>query len=306
MHADGREGILHHLAPMLPIPTDAVDAGGPPPGVRAVLFDVYGTLLISGTGDIGVAAGQHGAFGLTGLLRSLGYGRNPEMAAAQIPVLLERFITERHTELRAEGVDCPEVEIRDVWKKALAVLRNEGLIDDPDHDPNDARFIEFLAIGYELEVNPVWSMPGFPEVVEALSNANLRLGIVSNAQFYTPPILESLAGKSLAEMGFEEGLCAWSYRLSRAKPSPKVFSGPLERLSEDGIAPEEVLYVGNDMLNDVYAASEAGCRTCLFAGDKRSLKLRESDKRASMTPDMTITRLSRLESLIVTGASDGD
>jgi len=33
----------------------------------------------------------------------------------------------------------------------------------------------------------------------------------------------------------------------------------------------KTLYVGNDMLNDIWTATEAGCRTVLFAGDQRSL-----------------------------------
>ena len=46
-------------------------------------------------------------------------------------------------------------------------------------------------------------------------------------------------------------------------------------LGKNGVAPGEVLYVGNDMLNDVYAAGQVGFRTALFAGDQRSLRMRQ-------------------------------
>ena len=70
-----------------------------------------------------------------------------------------------------------------------------------------------------------------------LHAGGLRTGIVSNAQFYTPLILEALTGRSLDEIGFEEELCSWSYRLRRAKPSPLMFRDPLEILQAQGISP---------------------------------------------------------------------
>jgi putative hydrolase of the HAD superfamily len=50
------------------------------------------------------------------------------------------------------------------------------------------------------------------------------------------------------------------------------------------------------MLNDISTASAAGCRTALFAGDRRSLRLREGEN--TVEPDMIITGLTELESLI--------
>ena len=302
MRSDNRDGILKRLSPLSPIPTDITESGNPPAGIKAVLFDVYGTILISGSGDIGIASVQHGAFGLAELLKSLGYGSNTEMAARRIPGLLEQFIAERHAELRDLDVDYPEVEIRDIWRRIIDTLWDEGLLDEMNgHEP-----IEELSLGYELEVNPVWSMPGFPDVVETLSKAGFRLGIVSNAQFYTPLILEALCGKSLTQMGFEDHLCIWSYKTARAKPSPLMFSDPITELAKDDITPERILYVGNDMLNDITAAASVGCRTCLFAGDKRSLRLRDGDSRVTIHPDMTITRLSSLNILRKTGESNGE
>ena len=46
-------------SPMNPKPTDMATKLTSLPGIRAVLFDVYGTLFISGSGDIGVAKTQY-------------------------------------------------------------------------------------------------------------------------------------------------------------------------------------------------------------------------------------------------------
>ena len=66
-------------------------------------------------------------------------------------------------------------------------------------------------------------------------------------------------------------------------------------LAERGIGSDEVLYVGNDMLNDMTPASRVGFRTALFAGDARSLRMREGDPRvAGVAPDLVLSSLAEL------------
>lgn len=278
---------------MVPIPTGTEPIIAKPDNIKAVLFDIYGTLLISGTGDVGVASARSTAPVTTDFLQGIDRGL--------IKSCLTQEIEKRHAELRNQGVSNPEVEIRDIWSSVISVLRSEELL----KDDSVIESVATIALKYELSMNPVWPMPGFPEIVGRIRGAGYRVGIVSNAQFYTPIIIEAVTGLSLEQIGFEADLCAWSYELSMAKPSPEVFSAPLDSLASDGISAAEVLYVGNDMLNDVKAASAAGCRTALFAGDRRSLRLRTGDSRADAQPDMIVTDLSQLDILIPGGPSNG-
>ena len=65
------------------------------------------------------------------------------------------------------------------------------------------------------------------------------------------------------------------------------------------IEPRAALCVGNDMLNDICPAQELGFRTALFAGDARSLRLRENDPRTRKTaPELILTELRQLEECI--------
>ena len=124
----------------------------------------------------------------------------------------------------------------------------------------------------------------------------LVLGIVSNAQFYTPITLSALCGESLVDLGFNPGFCAWSFAQLAAKPSVSIYESVLDPLWQSaGIRPSETLYVGNDMLKDVWAAAQAGCKTALFAGDERSLRLRRDDQRTRhLCPDLVLTELVQL------------
>jgi putative hydrolase of the HAD superfamily len=83
--------------------------------------------------------------------------------------------------------------------------------------------------------------------------------------------------------------------MGEAKPGPGLFARAAEVLAGRGIRPEQCLYVGNDMLKDVWAAGAAGFRTVLFAGDGRSLRLREGEKRVrGLRPSRIIRRLTEL------------
>ncbi len=283
--------ILSPLKPILPdIPADLKI----PENIRAVLFDIYGTLLISGTGDISLSSVQRDTLDMNIILKESGFESYFKSCVEIIPEKLNRNIRDFHEKKRLEGIDYPEVEIRDIWKIVLKELWNEGsLLENPED-----KSVDLLTLKHELSVNPVWPMPGFPEIVRILREAGLHIGIVSNAQFYTPLIMEALTGNTLEKIGFETELCVWSYEFLMAKPSKEIFSKPMDKLSKLGIKPSEVLYVGNDMLNDVSTASAVGCKTALFAGDRRSLKLREGDKRVNDKPDMIIKELIQLESLI--------
>ena len=266
-------------------------------GIKAVLFDVYGTLLISGTGDIGTASESTPAESLREAFASLGFSHGP--GAGSLALVAQRGVSlflesirNAHADRKAAGISHPEVEIRDIWRTVLEGLADATLLEKGCAGEN----VERLAIEYECRVNPVWPMPGLRPLLLSLEERGLVMGIVSNAQFYTPLTFVALCGQSLTELGFEEDYCSWSYEELTAKPSVCLYEAVLERLKRSAaILPSETLYVGNDMLNDVWAASQAGCRTALFAGDKRSLRRREDDPRCrDLQPDLVLTELGQL------------
>jgi len=195
--------------------------------LRAVLFDVYGTLLKSTAGE------THPDLAMRALI---------ERAHAQSP----------HS--------FPEVDIR----KIHAAMH-------PELSPAE---IEQLAMKHEQAVNPVSAMPGAEGTLRELSSRGLLLGLISNAQFYTMPVLESCLGDSLVNLGIDPWLCVFSYLECRAKPDVHLFEIARDRLLERGIQPDEVLYVGNDVRNDIVPARSCGFLTALFIGDDASLRLR--------------------------------
>ena len=265
--------------PMSPLATEADSAHRRLTDIRAVLFDIYGTLLISGSGDVGTDVTTAQSTAMTAALQA---ARIPSQPRAG-----ELFETIRlHQErARAAGIDFPEVDIVAVWR---------DLLGGPDC-PVDEAGLQSLAVEFECRVNPVWPMPGAAECLAQVCDSGRVLGIVSNAQFYSPLTLEALLGKSPEQLGFAADLQFFSYESGRAKPSAFLFECAMRSLDERGIAPQQALYVGNDMLKDIAAAGSVGFATALFAGDARSLRMRQGDPRVDgITPTVTLTALAQL------------
>ncbi len=275
--------------PLEPLPTSQAPQLQELAGISVILFDIYGTLLISASGDVGTLLGDEASQPMAETVRTV-FSDKEEWAIPDADALTTR-IRAAHAAAKGKGVEYPEVDIRDIWRD---VLQTTGL-------KNPSRELcERVALEYELRVNPVWPMPGLEAILMEVGQRQLRLGIVSNAQFYTPLLFPALTKKTLEEWGFDADLCVWSWQCLEAKPSTGLFAKALDRLTDQGIAASHVLYVGNDMRNDIWPAATSGCRTALFAGDARSLRLREEDPRVKdAKPDLIVTHLSQLLNCIL-------
>ncbi len=269
--------------PMAPEPPPGPRPGSPGRLFRpaeAVLFDLYGTLFVSASGDIDSAVGGRHDEAMSNLLRSRGLPMSPAD-------LRERFRQEiRGSHARQTGVDHPEVRVEQVWRAVLAPMR--------------LRAARRFALEYELLANPVWPMLGALSLLKGLRDGGVVLGLISNAQFYTPLLFEAFWGVTDRRLGFARDLRLYSYRQGRAKPSPALFELARARLRRRGIEAAGALFVGNDMLNDILPAARAGFQTCLFAGDRRSLRLRSDDPRcAGLEPTVVVASLEELAALLL-------
>lgn len=272
------ELIKAYLTPMSPQPTAMLPGGRLAQRIECILFDIYGTLFISGAGDISMARKASPRISkLERLLAKYEVGISARVLIEQ----LHRAIAARHHQLVHSGIDIPEIEIDKIWLQILAC--------------DDIVQARKFAIEYELIANPVYPMPGLAKLLTACRQQNRRMGLVSNAQFFTPLLFEWFLGADLASLGFDSELIFLSYQMGYAKPSRVLFETAAAALNARGIAPSSVLVVGNDMLNDIYPAKILRFQTALFAGDARSLRLRADDPRCrNLSADLILTDLEQL------------
>jgi putative hydrolase of the HAD superfamily len=283
------ELIRLHTEPLSPIATGVPSRLERLEGVRAVLFDIYGTLLISASGDIDAAGQVDKAAALQAALGSTGLGnhRKPQQGIADLTAQIQQS----HERSSQRGIEDPEVEIREIWRSVADQWYSARDLPRPISDGQ----IEQLALDYELRVNPVWPMPGAVQCMQQLRDGRLALGLVSNAQFFTPILARVLWGHSLADLGLDESLRFYSFAFGQAKPGVFLYEQAVEALGRRGVAAHETLYVGNDMLKDIFPAQQVGFRTALFAGDARSYRPRDGDPRVEkIQPDLVINALIEL------------
>jgi putative hydrolase of the HAD superfamily len=285
--------IRRHQQQLEPLPTNTPAELRPIPEIRAVLFDVYGTMLISGSGEVGTVAAPPGA-AIEAALTEMGVV--PKCDGNCLADLLVTTIQAFHALAKKQGIEYPEVNIVQVWRDVLEAAVSRQWLGREAADLDCER----MAIEYEMRANPVGVMPGLVESLAELARSGVKLGVISNAQFFTLPIFPALTKKTVVELGFDPKLLFLSYEHGRAKPGLELFRLAGDLLESRGIGPGEVIYIGNDMLNDVMPAWRVGFRTALFAGDARSLRLREGDPRVSgVRPDMIVTNLQQFVNCLV-------
>ena len=287
----GLIALIRRLAqPLAPQPVPPEEGGvprlDPVAGIRGVLFDVYGTLLISAAGEIGsggTGTAKRAAMGAA--LGDAGLADDPRTPPPEtLAHALEAAVGAAHVEASRGGVPHPEVDLRVIWRRLLPAAGGAAA--------------ERAAVSYECRSNPVWPMPGAARVVAALQTLG-PVGVVSNAQFFTPLVLDAL----LPRVSFDPKLVVWSFVQGEAKPSARLFARAAERMAHHhGHRPEQLLMVGNDLRNDILAARQAGLRGALFAGDARSLRLRRDDPAcAGLQPELVLTELAQLLAALQAG-----
>lgn len=202
--------------------------------IRAVIFDVHGTLL-SGGGPMRFDADAD--LRIHALLAERGH----ELKGS--PTRLLELAVKKHHAQSTEAF--PEVDLCQLWALQLGV---------------EAISTEWLT---ELEHarQPLSLMPSARETLATLSTLRL-LGLLSNAQADTVPAL----CRELGGNPFSADLCLLSYEHGMAKPSVRLFELLVDRLAARGISPEAAVMVGNDPLHDIAPARAIGLKTVLLAG----------------------------------------
>ncbi|MCL2793218.1 MAG: HAD family hydrolase [Spirochaetaceae bacterium] len=273
------------------IPFSISRAGTREKNIKAILFDLYGTLFISEAGDIATCFEKkdssffYKTFKICGIKE---FDNNNDIS--KFIIFFYNTILYKHKIARENGNLTPEIDIRDIWQETLS---NFGIT-------RNSCEIEKIAVIHESIVNKTWPMPRLKNILDFISKKGIPMGIISNAQFYSEHLFKAHLKKSPFELGFLKSLCYYSYNKKVAKPGKAMFEEALSEIKkEKNIISEEILYVGNDMLNDIKPATLLGMKTCLFAGDKRSLRLRTEHKEIkNIKPDYVITKLCMLKEIL--------
>ncbi|MBX3443664.1 MAG: HAD-IA family hydrolase [Planctomyces sp.] len=212
-----------------------MNSDGPLAGIRAVVFDAVGTVIFA---DPPI----HMAYHRVG--RKFGSRIAPEDCGRRFREAFSRASAGRGD---GDSLATTEDAEREFWR----TLVDEVLPDlaDPDacFDALFQHFAEPAAWGVYADVE---------DTLAELRRRGLKLGIASNFDRRLHPVLDGrpeLRGLELRLISSEVG---WK------KPAAPFFEAVVAAC---GVRPEEILFIGDDPVNDVQAARAAGMRALLIA-----------------------------------------
>lgn len=257
--------------------------------LRIVLWDVYDTLVVGRAAEPMEIGRPGGAAAVCAALEAVGVERIIEGAAEAIDRLIVSLAGAWKAAKLHAGIQWPEPDVRTLWRSALATARRRGWVRRPGRPPD----IERIAAIYEALTNPARPMPDAHAMLRHLRDAGVQQGIVSNAQFFTPPLLDAMFPNPDGPF-WRPDLCVWSWVEGVAKPSPALYANAAARVRRLGVDPCETLMIGNHPDNDVSAAARAGFRTAWLCAADALARVPRSLWAQGRAADLRLRRLGDL------------
>lgn len=271
--------------------------------VKAVLWNVYGTLLAIPTGEVQFEAGldfvTDAALDKTikefKMWQSM--SRKPGAPAAYMKELYRKAYD--LVKLTGGG----EVPAEKVWEDIVnKLIKNEYAFDASTYGPI-GEYVKKIAYFYHASIQGTGCYPGAAEALRVVADSGRRQGWLADGQCFTAPQL--LRGLRAQDPGFDlnavtpADLRVLSVDHRVRKPSAELFEAAADALARRGVTPAETLHVGSSIPRDIAPAKKAGMRTALFAGDKASLVATPDQLKAPATrPDVLLTELTQIGEIL--------
>ncbi|MCA9059805.1 MAG: HAD family hydrolase [Planctomycetaceae bacterium] len=287
----------------------ATPSVAPLPGIRAVLWDIYGTLLRVSDGrlmtvptedvrlQIAIDKTIHEFRMWNHMYRKP--GPPWQSMIGQYTNLVERL----GMVAPARRGDFTDVDLTDVWQAIIEKLfEKEYTFDESDY--GDLRqYAEKVAYFFHCSLQGLEAREHAVAAMNAISEAELVQGMLADSQPFTlvqllralsqqatlPPIHEFLRSETLT----------LSSQLGIRKPSKTLFELAAEKLAGLGISPSETLHVSCRLETDLVPARKAGMKTALLAAEKLGLEFSADLLKDPQTrPDRLLTDLSQVARII--------
>jgi len=252
-------------------------------GVRAVIVDVYGTMVNywrpgfeeRDTREALLVEAFSGVVDRFGMGETLSAMNPADPPAKTLCDFYNGLLVINRQKSAANGTALPEVRVDEVWSVISLMLKRNGYATNvhapwPGDATGFARCLaytyNFLSMGREL-------YPGVSDALKKLKGNNIALGILSDAQFYTPIdltlMLREQSGGVIVDYNelFDTDLTFMSYEYGFVKPSEVLYRRLFDALYEYQITPDQTVVVGNDLVTDIAPAAALGMKTALFCGD---------------------------------------
>ncbi len=293
--------------PPAPKPMKARPYSKPIAGIRAVMWDIYGTLLqvADGRMDLNPKPEIRLQVALDKTIHEFNmWNSMTRKPGAPWEYMMSQYRDVLGDERLRGGSDVKRGDVAHrnlgrVWKILIERLQQkEYRYDVAQHGPVD-HFAEKVAFFFHSALQGTAAYPKALATIRSLAKRGLAQGFIADAQPFTllqlARCLQSQGKVPALNRVFQPELLSLSFATGARKPSPGLFEYAVEQLRDSGISPEETLYVSSRIEEDVAVARKSGFRTALFVGDQASANApKELLTDANMKPDRLIVDLSQV------------
>jgi FMN phosphatase YigB (HAD superfamily) len=278
------------------------------PDIRAMLWNVYGTLLAIPGGELWfvhptkfvmeVALDKTvQEFKMWGSM-----SRKPGQPADYLGQMYAKVLDEQRT-VPGGGERFPEVLSERVWEAIIKKLLQKDYCFDAGFFGAINELSQKVAYFFHASLQGTACYDGAAAALRTVKDAGLAQGLLGDGQCFTRVQLQRGVsrqdGSAKLDDLLDADLCVLSCDVRGKKPSERLFKHALAALGQRGIAPGHVLHVGSRMQQDIIPARRMGMRTALFAGDRAALQATPKQlKDSNIRPDVMLTELVQIGDVI--------
>jgi FMN phosphatase YigB (HAD superfamily) len=275
------------------------------PGIRAVTWNVYGTLLVIPSGELYFTHPQKFIMDVA-LDKTIqefkmwkAMTRKPGAPSEYMRVIYQNVMADLKLKPAPTGEKHGAIAAEHIWEAIVKKLAtNEYTFNLSVYGSIDV-YSQKIAYFFHASLQGTGPYPGAAQTLQAIKDRRLWQGILADGQCFTPVQLQRGLRKQEPEFDLNDVIPhshrVWSAEMRGKKPSERLFRKTLELVAEEEIEPHEVLHVGSSLERDIIPARKLGMKTALFAGDKNSLQATpEQLKDKQIRPDIMITELSQV------------
>ena len=290
------------------VPVKASSLSKPIPGIQAVIWNVYGTLLRIVDGDLTFEPQQE--IRLQIALDKTIHEFNMWNSMTRKPGKPWEYMIHKYRDIistlkmqPAPRGDFIEVNSAHVWARLIGQLEQKDYSWDVDEYGDVDDYSEKISYFFHASMQGTGCYKNALGILKHVNKMGLTQGLLADAQPFT--VFQLL--RNLAETGrlppveqlFDLDLLTLSFQDGARKPSRSLFSNCVVRCQAAGVDADQILYVSSRLDDDLAIAKKHGMKTVLFAGDEASLSAKKADiMDPTIKPDRLITELRQLANII--------
>lgn len=295
--------------PPAPQPLKATPYLKPLPGIRAVVWSVYGTLLRIDGGKLQHLHPQQLRMQIA-LQKTIeefnmwhSMSRKPGAPWEYMLQQYKRIVESDVLKASSRRGEMREIDSTVVWAKLIdRLIRNEYQYDVGFYGEL-GDFAEKVAYFFHANLQGVAATDNIVDVLRQVATAGLRQGILDDGQSFTPAQLLRALQQQAPVHSLSEFITPAAVTLSSAchvrKPSTSLFTAGFAPLVRQGLEPNTILYISHRLGDDLAVARQMGVRTALYAADAACCQVQPQQLRdPGLRPDRLLTDVRQIREIL--------